>query len=215
MHLASFVWKAGHIIDPWHVANLLKYLHALYMQEPKRGPNKFSLCLTSKGLRVKKGGLEEKNTVVRRGKSVGGWVSHDLSHYCVLPFPSFLFSLKLLEFKHKLNFFGPLLETHWFDPFSLDRSVAVRASRRVPERGLPGPGGAHPSVPQAPGGLLPGRPRVQVRPLVAGVRRPRPQEAHGRGSARLALRKQVWPLSGLKVSWQVLRENLNQVSSVS
>ena len=27
--------------------------------------------------------------------------------------------------------------------------------------------------------------------------------------------KQVWSLSGLKVSWQVLRENLNQVSSVS
>ena len=26
---------------------------------------------------------------------------------------------------------------------------------------------------------------------------------------------QVWSLSGLKVSWQVLRENLNQVSSVS
>ena len=41
-------------------------------------------------------------------KGTGG-ASHDLSHYCVLPFPSFLFSLKLLEFKHNLNFFGPLL----------------------------------------------------------------------------------------------------------
>ena len=30
------------------------------------------------------------------------------SHYCVLPFPSSLFSLKPLEFKHKLKFFGPL-----------------------------------------------------------------------------------------------------------
>ena len=31
-----------------------------------------------------------------------------LSHYCVLPFPFFLFSLKPLVFKHKLDFFGPL-----------------------------------------------------------------------------------------------------------
>ena len=41
-------------------------------------------------------------------KGFGG-ASHDLSHYCVLPFLSFLFSLKLLEFKHKLTFFSPLL----------------------------------------------------------------------------------------------------------
>ena len=32
-----------------------------------------------------------------------------LSHYCALGFPSSLFSLKPLEFRHKLNFFGPPL----------------------------------------------------------------------------------------------------------
>ena len=47
-----------------------------------------------------------------KGAGVGGVDSHDFSHYCVLPIPSLLFSLKLLEFRHKLNFFGTLLDSN-------------------------------------------------------------------------------------------------------
>ena len=59
---------------------------------------------------------------MRRGR---GGASHDLSHYCVLPFPSFLFSLKLVEFKRKLNFFGPLLISHSLETRSVFKGVKI------------------------------------------------------------------------------------------
>ena len=72
------------------------------------GPKKFSLCLNSKSMREKREGgkgnsqWRERTPLSRRGV---------LSHYCILPCPSFLFSHKLVEFKHKMNFFCPL----WFE----------------------------------------------------------------------------------------------------
>ena len=53
-----------------------------------------------------KGGWEPQKTVVRKGSEE---LPPPLSRYCALGFPSSIFSLKPLEFRHKLNFFSPLL----------------------------------------------------------------------------------------------------------
>ena len=56
-------------------------------------------------------------------KGSGNLPSPSPSHDCVLPFPSSLFSLILLEFKHKLNFVGPLF------PPSYDELVMKRMKK--------------------------------------------------------------------------------------
>ena len=53
-----------------------------------------------------KGGWEPQKTMVRKGSEE---LPPPLSHDCFLGFPSSLFSLKRPEFRHKRNFFGPLL----------------------------------------------------------------------------------------------------------
>ena len=64
---------------------------------------------------MKSNGLREKTedgktkTLVRKGQGELGAFPAP-SHYCVSVFPSSLFSLKLLDFRHKLNFYGPPLD---------------------------------------------------------------------------------------------------------
>ena len=62
-----------------------------------------------------------------------------VSHYCVLPFPSSLFSLKPPEFRHKLKIFGPPLpfrgtpdlEGSHSGPLKFHSSGRTRTSVRV------------------------------------------------------------------------------------
>ena len=63
-----------------------------------------------------KGGWEPQSTVVRKGR---GGLPHSSFTLMFFWFPSSLFSLKPPEFRHKLNFFGPLLQEPVILAFSI------------------------------------------------------------------------------------------------
>ena len=93
-----------------------------------RGPKIFSLCLNSKSMREKREGEKGKTQWWERTPF------HDRGSFLTnvfCPFLPSLFSLILLEFKHKLNFFGPLLKyvVYFNDIWSLTKPSVGTISR--------------------------------------------------------------------------------------